>query len=287
MEIQATAEIHAGKYDRSIASLRNQRRESITAAMALAEAYRSMGNTDSAAQTLLDAADDFSDPQLRLQAAIIHARAGQKEQAKNLVTTLIHDRDPDWPEFADLLRFAAQLALDEPDLELANKYCRQILREEPGDSSTRWALINSLMILDEMPQAWQALRDAPAELQPETRIQGAIWAELHRRFSDPTTLILGSLRLLRMFRDDEELSASVLMSIMMQKRSSDPVPADLLAEYHQELELFFHRWPNSPALRRIRTADDELLIEALSRVGTADARTAGRAQSTEPGVLPG
>jgi hypothetical protein len=263
-EIQATAEIHAGNYDRSIASLRIQRRESITAAITLAEAYRSMGDIDSAARTLLDAADDFSDPHLRLQAAIIHARAGQKEQAKSLVTDLIQDRDPDWPEFTDVLRFTAQLALDEPDLDLAVKYCRQILCEEPGDSSTRWSLVNSLIVLDQVSEAWDSLRDAPEVLLPDSRVQGQMWVELHRRFSEPATLIRGGLRLLRMFRDDEELNALILVSVIVQKPSNEPVPADLLAEYHQELELFFERWPDSPKLRRIRTADDELLIQALT-----------------------
>lgn len=263
-EIQATAEIHAGNYDRSIASLRIQRHESITAAMTLAEAYGSIGETDSAAETLLDAADDFNDPHLRLQAAMVLAGAGRTERASSLVATLIRSRDHDWPEFIDVLKFAAQLALDEPNLDLAIAYSRQILQENPSDSSTRWVLINSLMILDYMTDAWEVMRTSPVQLQPETRTHAQMWAELHRRFADPATTIRGCLDLLRKFRGDEEVSAFILWSIMMQKPTDDPVPAELLGEYHQELESFFDQWPESPRLRRIRTDDDELLIKALT-----------------------
>jgi tetratricopeptide (TPR) repeat protein len=263
-EVQATAEIHAGDFDRSIATLRIQRRGSLTAALMLAEAYRSTGQVDSVAETLLDAAEDFNDPGLRFQAAIFLAGKGEAERAKSIVAALVRDTDHDWPESVEVLKFAAQLALDEPDLDLAMNYCRRILQETPGDESTRWVLINSLMILDRMSEAWTVFCAAPVRLQFESRAQAQMWVELHRRLAGPATTIRACMEVLYRFRDDEELSAFALYAVMEPRHIDEPVPADLLGDYHQELERFFDRWPDSPRLRRIRTDDDELLIQAIT-----------------------
>ncbi|WP_433790856.1 tetratricopeptide repeat protein [Actinoplanes sp. CA-252034] len=263
-EVRATAEIKAGNFGRSIATLRVQRRGSLSAAITLADAYGSTGQVDSAAETLLDAADDFNDPELRFQAAVFLAGKGQAERAKGIVAALIRDRDHDWPESVDVLKFAAQLALDEPDLDLAIIYCRRILQEDPRDDSTRWVLINSLMILDRMNDAWEVFGASPLPLHPENRTQAQMWVELHRRFAGTAATIRGCIEILRRFRDDEELSAFALYAVMEPRQGDDPVPAELLGEYHKELERFFDRWPASPRLRRIRTDDDELLIQAIT-----------------------
>ncbi|MBE8523541.1 hypothetical protein ILP97_39665 [Amycolatopsis sp. H6(2020)] len=263
-EIEATAEINSGQYDRSIASLRTHRHQSITAAMSLAEAYRSIGQNDSAIETLVDAADDFGDPHLRLQAAITAAKSGDRTRAKTLLAPLLQNRDEDWPEFTEVLKFAAQLALDEPDLPLAVSYSKQVLRQDPSDRSARWGLIHTLMILDQASEAWDILRAAPEKLEVETRIHGQMWIDLHCKFDELATTLGGALELLAKYPDDEEVRAFILMSLMSQSSADTAVPSDLLGEYHRELESFFDRWPASPYLRRIRTEDDELLIQTLT-----------------------
>ncbi|WP_285690932.1 hypothetical protein [Actinoplanes sp. NBRC 103695] len=263
-EIQAIAEIRSGNLDRSTATLRTRRRESLLAAMALAEAYRSTGQTESATETLMDAAEDFSDPSLKLQAATIYAQSGRTDKAKEVISALVIDRDRDWPEFIEVLKFAAQLALDEPDLELATKYAKRILHENPRDEATRWIMINCLMVLDQMDYAWEVLEAAPTPLEPEDRTRAQMWVELHRRSADPVTTMRACLDVLRRFRDDEEFNAFALTSIMLRQQADTAIPADLLSDYHYGLERFFDRWPDSTYLSRIRTSNDELLIQALT-----------------------
>ncbi|MFC4135829.1 tetratricopeptide repeat protein [Hamadaea flava] len=263
-EVRATAALAAGNANEAISALRTERRRSLTAAVTLADAYRDIEDTESAVQTLLDAADDFNDPQPRLWAAHTLAREGQTERAEAILSALLADQDSDWPDRPTALKLAAELALNGSDLRKAFEFTQAALAALPEDAGLRWALIQALMLQDNFADAWAELSSAPEPFEPDTVGTAQMWIELHRRFSNAESLMRGCLSLLTRFGDSEEFSAYVLSATLITPAASDQVPADLLSAYQRKFEEFFTRWPDSSYLHAIGTEDEEAMLQALT-----------------------
>lgn len=108
-EVEAARALAAGRRDEGIEHLRQDRRTSPTAALRLAQAYAEAGDTDGVVDTLRDAAADFHNPQLQLNAVQELLRAGRIPDAQAELDRLLTS-GTDWAGRADALRLAADLA---------------------------------------------------------------------------------------------------------------------------------------------------------------------------------
>ncbi|MCX2950200.1 PIN domain-containing protein [Lentzea sp. NEAU-D7] len=267
-QIRAMAELSAGNPGAAINRLRGQRRTSITAALSLAQAYRTSGQIDRCVTTLLEAAGDFHDPSLRYSAATTLAEAGRTIEAEQELQSLLAVTADDWPGRADAVRSAAQLAYGRHDLHRATELLQTLMRLAPTDESSRWALVHILMRRSDLAAAWRTLTTAPHPLEARNVGEAQMWIELHRRFGPADETVNGSIALLRRFGTSEQFSAYVLTSLLAPGSSRDPLPPAVLADFHRAIDAFFQQWPDSPYLRRISTDDTTELLARLTEMVT-------------------
>jgi hypothetical protein len=258
-ELQAMAELAAGRPGAAIAHLRERRRSSATAALNLALAYQAVGKIDDQVQTLRDAADHFHDPSLRHAAAEALARAARTTDAERELDTLFATTEPRWSGRADALRLAAQLANSDGRLDRVCQLLRTVLQIQPEDTANRWVLIRALLHRGDLNEAWRVLHEAPEPLDPSNPLDARAWVKMHRRKGQPVETVVGCLRLLRRFGDDEPFTATVLINLMLPWPTPVELPSEVRAQLAAETERFFQRWPASPHLRRIQTTDQERL----------------------------
>ncbi|MFC0097811.1 hypothetical protein ACFFKH_09745 [Micromonospora marina] len=271
VELRAMTELAAGRPGSAILQLRDRRRSSVTAALNLAQAYQAAGQLDDQVQTLRDAADHFGDRSLRLSAAEVLARAGRSDEAEQELTALLAAAEPDWSGRADALRLVAQLASDSGRLDRLCGLLRTVVQIEPEDTRSRWALVRTQMNRGDVAEAWRALHEAPQPLDPSNTADARAWIQLHRRRGQPVETVVGCLRLLRRFGDDEQFVAFALMNLMLPWPEAVELPDRLRAQLAAESEQFFQRWPDSRHLRRLQSADfDQLrtdMIAMMRRTG--------------------
>lgn len=264
-ELKAMADLAAGHADEAIRLLRNRRRSSMPAALALAQAYQATGRIDDQVQTLRDAADQFGDRSLRHTAAEVLARAGQLDEAEKELNSLLSAAEPSWSGRADALRLAAQLANSGNRFDRVCQLLRTVLRIEPDDTTSRWALIRTLLHRGDINEAWRVLHEARQPLDPSGAADARAWIQLHRRRGQPVETIAGILRLLRRFNDDEQFVAFALTNLIIPWPETIELPDGLRQQLAAESEQFFQRWPDSPHLRRLQTADlDQLQSEMIA-----------------------
>jgi tetratricopeptide (TPR) repeat protein len=253
------AELAGGRPGAAIARLRERRRSSVTAALNLAQAYQAVGKIDDQVQTLRDAADHFNDASLRYAAAEALARAERTADAERELNTLLATTEPGWSGRADALRLAAQLANGNGRLHRVCQLLRTVLQVQPEDTTSRWALIRTLLHRGDLNAAWRVLHEAPQPLDPSNPLDARAWVKMHRRRGQPAETVAGCLRLLRRFDDDEQFSATVLINLMLPWPTPVELPSEIRTQLATETERFFQRWPASPHLRRIQTTDQARL----------------------------
>ncbi|MFB9443015.1 hypothetical protein Dvina_51335 [Dactylosporangium vinaceum] len=271
VELRAMAELGAGRAGAAIGQLRERRRSSVAAALSLAQAYQAVGRIDDQVQTLRDAADHFGDRSLRHSAAEVLARAGRAADAERELDTLLATAEPDWSGRADALRLAAQLASNAGRLDRVSHLLRTVLQIHPEDTTSRWALIRTLLNRGDVNEAWRVLHDAPEPLDPSSTTDARAWIQLYRRRGQPVETVAGCLRLLRRFNDDERFVAMALTNLMLPRPEPVELPEQLRQQLAAESEQFFQRWPNSPHLRRLRAGDlDQLRADMITIMRRGD-----------------
>jgi predicted negative regulator of RcsB-dependent stress response len=258
-ELQAMAELAAGRPGAAVGRLRQRRRSSLPAALSLAKAYQQLGNIDDQVQTLRDAADRFNDPSLRHTAAEALTRADRTAEARAELDTLLARTGPEWSGRAAALRLAAHLAGRSGEADEVCRLLRTVLKVEPGDGASRWALVRTLLQRGDLNAAWRVFHHAPEPLEPSNPTDAQAWVKMHRRLGQPVDMIAGCLRLLRRFADHEQLAVTVLLNLALPWPVPVEIPDDVRAQIAAETERFFQRWPDSPHLRRIQAADQDQL----------------------------
>lgn len=270
-ELHAITELGAGRAGAAIVRLRERRRSSVTAALSLAQAYQTVGQIDDQVQTLRDAADHFGDRSLRHTAAEVLARAGRAAEAVRELDDLLATAEPDWSGRADALRLAAQLADAGGRPDRVSHLLRTVLQIRPEDTTSRWALVRTLLNRGDVNEAWRVLHEAPEPLDPSNTADARAWIQLHRRRGQPVETVAGCLRLLRRFNDDEQFVAMALMNLMLPWPEPVELPDQLRLQLAAESEQFFQRWPDSSHLRRLRADDlDRLRADMITMMRRSD-----------------
>ncbi|WP_238412305.1 MBL fold metallo-hydrolase [Saccharothrix deserti] len=260
-EIRAAADLKTGNRARGIATLRVLARTSYSAASMLAGAHTQDGDVDALVEVLRQAAEDFSDPQLRLEAVSELRKAGRAQEAEHELSALLTAAPPGWAGVRDAQRLAAQIAVDDGRLEQAVELLRTVVNADPDSVPTRWALIDLLFRRAETSTAWRVYREHRDGLDPAGPREAHLWIDLHRWFGDPMDTLRGCLLLARRFSDSETVVAHALTALLMMPRLDAPVPDDMADAWRETTEEFFRRWPTSRWLRRI---DVEHVVEELN-----------------------
>lgn len=265
-EIRALADIAQGRGDQAIRSLRSLATTSMNAAMTLASAYRQAGDLQAEVEILRSASDNFHDPQFRLAAAFALAREGDRAGARAEITQLLTSAPADWPEFADAQRMGAQLALDDGDLLTGGELLRAALETSPEDPATRWALVRVLLARSDYPAAWRVHQEHPAPLEPLTADDALAWIEIHREHAPGQDTVRGCLRIMRQFADSEKIRAAAITAVIGPGTSRDPLPDDLLEQFHAATAEFIETWPDSSRLVSVPVPEDPtVLLEMMGR----------------------
>jgi integrase len=129
--------------------------------------------------------------------------------------------------------------------------------------------------------AWQAVQRGGGQLGPRNKQDASLLLDLTRRFGDRDKLFRDAVRLLRAYGDDEQFSATALVTAYTPSAESRPEqvvePDDTeqeaedhveesLAELHTVTADFFSRYPDSTLFRRITFTDPQEAIEQMAEM---------------------
>ena len=145
----------------------------------------------------------------------------------------------------------------------------------------RWALAGALYRMGQYSDAWQAVQRGGGQLGPRNKQDASLLLDLTRRFGDRDKLFRDAVRLLRAYGDDEQFSATALVTAYTPSAESRPEqvvePDDTeqetedhveesLAELHTVTADFFSRYPDSTLFRRITFTDPQEAIEQMAEM---------------------
>ena len=262
-EVEAARALAAGRRDEAIQRLRQVRRTSPTAALRLARAYADADDVDGLVDTLRDAAADFRNPQLQLNAVqeLLHAdRAGDAQaELDRLLTSGV-----DWTGRADALRLAADLASHDGQLDRATELLDAALRARPSDPAIRWRLIQIQLERGDYDAAWRVFAEADPDLLITTAQQAHAWIELQRRYGEAEEAVRGSLRLIRQFPDDEAVAGHAIAALFAGHR--EPLSEETLRDLHAAIDAFTTQWPDSTYFRQVSAEDPATLLQRMTEL---------------------
>jgi tetratricopeptide (TPR) repeat protein len=251
--LEATAAAARGFHDEAVRMLLPHARADMTAARQLAKIYDDHGEQVNAARTLLDAGVDFHNPDLVVHAAEILFENGEHADAKDAIDRVLAEHGPEWSSRPVALWIAARIAEGADRLDTACDYLAAALRLDPSHVNGRWFLVQLLCQRGLSGQAWQTIIDAPAELPVHSVNEARAWLDAcYHGGPGGEAFVVGGLRLIDQFPDEERLAAAVLMNgIGIQL--SEPV----LADYQAAFARFLQTWPHSAALRQVPFPSDD------------------------------
>jgi nucleoside phosphorylase/predicted nucleic acid-binding protein len=265
--VEASAALHAGR-PRDALVLARQYPQSVAAMELAAEAAAAAGQPDEAIRVLERVGRERGDNSLLVQAMLLAAEAGRRDDAERLSTMLLTapdlttrrqalqtrlqaaGREGRWQDVADLSR----RLLEDEDLEPAE--VNRAVRD-----SYRWALAQAEFNLGRPERALIALQ-APDPVVPRSRDEARLLlAVLHTTAADssqglaPQDLVMRALEVAAEWSGDEEIMAGCL-GLAIMTAAKIPLPDQLLVRLRTLQEDYFIRFPDPKTLQRIDVGED-------------------------------
>jgi nucleoside phosphorylase/predicted nucleic acid-binding protein len=265
--VEASAALHAGR-PRDALVLARQYPESVAAMEIAAEAAAAAGQPEEAVRVLERVGRERGDNTLLVQAMLLAADAGRRDDAERLSTMLLAATDPAtrrqalqtrlqaagregrWQDVADLSR----RLLDDEDLGPAD--VNRAVRD-----SYRWMLAQAELNLGRPERALAALQ-APDPIVPRSREEARLLlAVLHTTGIDssqglaPQDVVTRALEVAAEWSDDEEIMAGCL-GLAIMAGAKIPLPDQLLVRLRTLQEDYFARFPDAKTLQRIEVGED-------------------------------
>jgi len=265
--VEATAALHAGR-PRDALVLARQYPGSVASMELAAEAAAAAGQPEEAVRVLERVGRERGDNALLVQAMLLAAEAGRRDDAERLSTTLLTAADPAtrrqalqirleaagregrWQDVADLSR----RLLDDEDLRPAD--VNRAVRD-----SYRWALAQAEFSLGRPERALATLQ-APDPVVPRSREEARLLlAVLHMTAADssqglePHDVVTRALEVAAEWSGDEEVVAGSL-GLAIMTAAKIPLPDQLLVRLRTLQEEYFARFPDPKTLQRIDVGED-------------------------------
>jgi nucleoside phosphorylase/predicted nucleic acid-binding protein len=265
--VEASAALHAGR-PRDALVLTRRYPESVAAMELAAEAAAAAGQPEEAIRVLERVGRKRGDNTLLVQAMLLAADAGRRDDAERLSTMLLTAADPTirrqalqtklqaagqegrWQDVADLSRSL----LEDEDLEPAE--LNRAVRD-----SYRWPLAQAEFNLGRPERALTALQ-APDPLVPRSREEARLLlAVLHTTATDssqglaPQDVVARALEVAAEWSGDEEMMAGAL-GLAIMTAAKIPLPDQLLVRLRTLQEDYFTRFPDATTLQRIDVGED-------------------------------
>jgi len=265
--VEASAALHAGR-PRDALVLARQYPQSVAAMELAAEAAAAAGHPEEAIRVLERVGRERGDNSLLVQAMLLAAEAGRRDDAERLSTLLLTAADPAtrrqalqtrlqaagqggrWQDVADLSR----RLLDDEDLEPAE--VNRAVRD-----SYRWMLAQAEFNLGRPERALAALQ-APDPVVPRSREEARLLlAVLHTTGTDssqeldPQDIVMRALEVAAEWSGDEEIVAGSL-GLALMTTANMPLPDQLVVRLRALQEDYFARFPDPKTLQRIEVGED-------------------------------
>jgi len=259
--LQAMAASASGLTEAAVQLLLPQRRTDVVAARLLATAYEALGQHQDAARSLLEAADDFHNPELALHAAFLLARSGDLTGAEAVANDLMADSfSVEGQTTLHMLR--ADLFSQRGHMQKADEALERALVLAPENLGARWGRTRVLIVRGRPKQAWECLsahpggRPAPRdESEARALLEGAL-----RGQEDGSVFVREGLDQIEQFPESEGLAAAVLGNAMTHEY---PLDDELRERLRRALQAFIAKWPESKALWQVTIPTDD--VEEMRR----------------------
>ncbi|MET4096950.1 hypothetical protein [Arthrobacter sp. UYCu712] len=243
------------KIDGSLQLARSRQLESRHVLASLINFHAEQGNITEAAATAELGAKRWHDPELWLTAAGFHHELDHNTEASRCAENSLHAGGSIWRRRTEAYRVLIEAKSAAGDILEAAEYAAQLFTEQPDDPGTQWALIKAQYLGADVEGAWDTYKNRANEPQPRSNEEVLIWLRLNRQFGNPFD-INRALDLAEQ-RDDEEVRANILLSIML---SDTPSRSESTQQrFTAAYEKFRENFPASEFMEPHEINPDDLL----------------------------
>jgi len=257
--ILATAEATSGRTAEAITRLRVWRNHSPACAELLASIQASEGNHSDSALTLADAANRFHEPHLLVEAAKYMLAAGQLEKAELYAEESLQFLTHRSSARRTSLNILLHVAESKRDWQKCESLARTLVADDPLDTKAQWSLVRALFNARLFPQAWHEIE--LTKLEPNDESEARAWLELATRHSKEPDLVDRILDLADTYQTEEFGSAA--LGAVLRVEVADEWPEARITRFHNAIDDFFDRFPESQHLERIPFGSPEEIFQGL------------------------
>jgi hypothetical protein len=226
-------------------------------AVKLAERHAEDGDLELAGRTLREAGERWNDPYLMSMAARRFQEAGQLTTARDIALASLAQGGQRWAGARQMHALLIEVNSAEGRWDLASQAARTLVAMDSNDQTARWALVKCLVTRGELEEAWTALTELGAAIDPRDRDEALLWMGLSAQFSDDRRSIGRTLELMNSWPEDEELLGSFIQGLYMWLRRAEFEPtAEELASLHAATADYVQQFPNSRVFRAVGIGPD-------------------------------
>lgn len=225
----------------------------------LAKAQHRIGETDSAIETLTDAADHLDCLFLLEPAAEMSLEQGYYDEAEVIVTRVLA-REPSRALLKRMKKLLVDIAHSRQDWRTMESYAQSLAREFPDDKQIPWLVVYSLHRQGRNRHAWGYL--AGHNLIPFSEDTAQLAVAVCGAVEIPEGDTERLLEIARMYPESEQVAGSVIVRLLAQgdcRGLSD----EQLSQLHELTEDFIARYPQSEVLRAYSAERPEELLEMM------------------------
>ncbi|MFC9330776.1 hypothetical protein [Kitasatospora sp. NPDC057015] len=289
-EIRLIARALRSSGDGDLSALRANVTESPIIVILLAGRYEVNGNWEQGARTLRSGADYWRDAFMMAMAAKAYRHADLPAQTKECAREALELAGPDWAAQSKSEMYAllveAEFAEGHPDR--AAGAARSMLALNPDDHDALWALTRCHVARGLVEEAWNALTQRGAPIEPRTKHEALLWVKLGAKYYDDPNFAGQALALMQRWPDDEELLGGFITALHVAAAGTpERWPEEFGNQLTQATERYLERFPDSSQFRAVQLGpDDDPLANIADELRQAYENTKEVRDKVTSGELP-
>ncbi|WP_406228268.1 PIN domain-containing protein [Streptomyces anthocyanicus] len=243
--------------------LRANANQSPVTAVKLAQRYQQLGDLDSAAATLREAAVQWRDAQLMAMAARTYQQARDYRTAKECAESALRIAGPRWAAQGAMYALLVETESAAGNWEEATDAAIVLLGLDPHNLDARWALVKCYATRARPDDAWRTLTELGEVAAPRHRDEALLWVQLGARYSADPQFVGRALNLMQNWPEDDELLGIFLGILYWRTTTTQPMTeeaADLLRAASSD---YLERFPDSVHFRALDATDPHAALAEL------------------------
>jgi tetratricopeptide (TPR) repeat protein len=250
--LQALTILRHGETNEAVALLRPLASRNRLASRVLADAYIVSDRVADAIAVLKEAAIAFGDVEMATEACALLADVGEFDEAERFALSQLTSTPPG-DGARQLRRVLLKIAVQRNDPREVERAARQALAGGDTDEAVWWTRVEALYRLGQFKEAWRVLTQQPLH-SPSSERAAKLFLQVQARADSGGFDAV--LELMDRFESSHDVIVTALVLFFTMDRQSSVDDAQL-AHFHEHVEQFIARYPDSHLIRRATVTPDD------------------------------